>query len=342
MKKLLISDDKTVTKIVHDDNSETAIKTVSSCDTCVTEDGTFKLNETDRNKYSVFISDSAGCYMKCNFCYLTLKNMKYKKLTSIDICTNIWEALTERNFASVDGDLPFVNTKYIKLCWMGMGDAFVNAQRVSEVSDVMLYNIMDSGLAAGLDGIDLSTVMPDIPNVSRTFDIFKRLEDRLAYYDINPHNNILVHRDVEFSNTDMVYPNRSIFRLFYSLHSAIQKTRDVLIPKAMSLDKAIPALIDYSENNKYNVIFHHMFIDGYNDTDEEVDALIQLIDDYNLHDYELRILRYNTCEVSTYMHESNHFKDIIKRLMEVHPHIKVQVSAGSEVKAACGQFLTNN
>lgn len=341
MKKLLISDDKTVTKIVHDDNSETAIKTVSSCDTCIAEDGSFELNETNRNKYSVFISDSAGCYMKCNFCYLTLKTMKFGKLSAEEICYNIGEALFERIMPYKCGDLPFIRDKFIKLCWMGMGDAFVNTSKVVSVTKTLMDYIMLRDYAIGLDGIDLSTVMPNVKNVKESLNNLKRLEDDLQKYPLNPHNDILVHRNKEFSNTEIVYPNRSRFRLFYSLHSAIQESRDNLIPNAMPINKAIPALLEYSENNKYNVIFHHMFIDGFNDTDEEVNALIHLINEYGLQNYELRILRYNTCEVSTFIHESNHFKDIIKRLMEVHPHIKVQVSAGSEVKAACGQFLTN-
>ena len=29
--------------------------------------------ESDRNKYSIFISSSVGCFMKCKFCHLTLK-----------------------------------------------------------------------------------------------------------------------------------------------------------------------------------------------------------------------------------------------------------------------------
>ena len=83
------------------------------------------------------------------------------------------------------------------------------------------------------------------------------------------------------------YPDRSRFRLFYSLHSAIQESRDKLIPNAMPLDEAIPALLKYSENNKYNVIFHHMFMDGFNDTEEEINALIELIELYDLQNYEL-------------------------------------------------------
>jgi len=342
MKKLLISDDYTVTKIVHDDDSETAIKTVSSCDTCLTEDGEFQLNETDRNKFSVFISDSVGCYMKCSFCYLTLKDMKYKKIQAPNLQTNFVEAIRERIHAGFDTDLPAIHEKFMKLCWMGMGDAFVNTQKVKDETEFMLDYAMSKNFTRGLDGVDLSTVIPKVKNIEETLKSLKELETVLQKYPLNPHNDVLVHRNSEFSNTETTYPNRSRFRLFYSLHSAVQETRDQLIPNAMPIDQAIPALIEYSENNKYNVIFHHMFIDGFNDTDEEVTALIDLIAQYDLDDYELRILRYNTCEVSTFMHESNHFKNIIKRLINVHPHVKVQISAGSEVKAACGQFLTNN
>ena len=342
MKKVLYSDDLTVTKVIHDDNSETAIKTVSSCDTQLSDDGEFVLNESDRNKYSIFISDSAGCYMKCKFCYLTLKDMKYGKLSADQIVSNIKEAVMVRNTTYPEIDLTPIHSKFVKLCWMGMGDAFINTERSKNATIELMDFIMEHGFAVGLDGVDMSTVVPKVSNIEETFDHLRELERLLQKYPLNPHNDVLVHRSEEFSNTPSTYPSRSRFRLFYSLHSAIQKTRDELIPNAMPIAEALPAVLDYSEDNKHNVIIHHMFIDGFNDSDEEVDALIQLIKDYCLHNHELRILRYNTCEVSTFIHESNRFKDIIKRLMEVHPFIKVQISAGSEVKAACGQFLVSD
>ena len=343
MKKLLISDDKTVVKIVHHDNSETAIKTVLSCNSILTDAGTFEVNESDRNKYSIFISDSTGCYMKCQFCYLTLKNMRYEKHDGLAIFDNLVEAMEERIYAQADdAELPNIEDKFVKLCWMGMGDAFVNTTKLKAVTKSMLNYIMSRNMAVGFDGVDLSTVMPKVKDVDAALNQLKELDASLQDYPLNPHNDVLVHRNAEFSNTGTTYPNRSRFRLFYSLHSAIQESRDTLIPNAMPIDKAIPALLKYSENNKYNLIFHHMFMDGFNDTDEEIDALITLIEKYELQNFELRILRYNTCDVSTYIHESDKFPDIIKRLMEVHPHIKVQISAGSEVKAACGQFLVTD
>ena len=341
MKDIFFSDDLTVTKVVHDDDSETAIKTVSSCDTCVSDDGEFVLNESDRNKYSIFISDSSGCYMKCNFCYLTLKEMKYKKLSCEDIASNIKEAIMARNTCYPEIDLANIHTKFVKLCWMGMGDAFIKTERAKNATIELMDFIMKHGYAIGLDGVDMSTVVPKVSDLEETFEHLRELEYLLKGYPLNPHNNVLVHRSEEYSNTPCLYPSRSRFRLFYSLHSAIQETRDELIPNAMPIAEALPALLDYSEENKHNLIIHHMFIDGFNDTDEEVEALVQLIKDYCLHKHELRILRYNTCEVSTFIHESDRFKEIIKRLMEVHPFIKVQISAGSEVKAACGQFITN-
>lgn len=342
MKDVLYSDDLTVTKIVHDDNSETAIKTVSSCDTEINDDGEFVLNESDRNKYSIFVSDSAGCYMACKFCYLTLKEMKFGKLTSDNIVSNIKEAILTRTMTYPEIDLEPIHQKFVKLCWMGMGDAFIKTKRAKDATIEMLDFIMEHGYAKGLDGVDMSTVVPKVKDLDETFAHLHELDELLRKYDLNPHNDVLVHRSKEYSNTPSKYPARSRFRLFYSLHSAIQETRNELIPNAMSIEEALPALIDYSKNNKHNLIIHHMFIDGFNDSEEEVEALIRLIKAYGLYNYELRILRYNTCEVSTFIHESNRFKDIIKRLMEVHPFIKVQISAGSEVKAACGQFLVTD
>ena len=342
MKQLLISDDKTVTKIVHDDGSETAIKTVSSCDSILKEDGTYELRETDRNKYSVFISDSVGCYMKCKFCYLTIKDMKYKKLQMPYLGANITEAFRSRRDEVSKSGLQCVNDMYIKLCWMGMGDAIRNTGQIYATTMLLMEHVMERGYARGLDGVDISTVMPNIYDPIKSLEILKTLDAELQEYPLNPHNDTIVHRDNDFSNIDGSYPNRSRVRLFYSLHSAVQKTRDHLIPNAMPIDEAIPLLLNYSENNKYNVIFHHMFIDGVNDSEEEIKQLINLIKFYNLYDYELRILRYNTCEVSGIYHESERFKEIIKQLMKEHKHIKVQISAGKEVEAACGQFLVTD
>lgn len=57
------TEDGTVTKFIHSDGSETAIKAVPSQSTFIDkETGTVDIRLTDRNKYSIFISSSTGCY----------------------------------------------------------------------------------------------------------------------------------------------------------------------------------------------------------------------------------------------------------------------------------------
>ena len=55
---------------------------------------------------------------------------------------------------------------------------------------------------------------------------------------------------------------------------------------------------------------------------------------------ELRILRYNECDNSPYK-ESDKFDYIVKYFHDNLSKVKYQISAGSEIKAACGQFICN-
>lgn len=332
MKEVFVTDDALVLKMVHEDGSETSIKTVSSCDTIRNpKTGAIEQNNVERNKYSIFASSSRGCPMKCTFCYLTIKNCEYKKLSEDQILTNLKDALLEQLKHK-----PETKDRYIKLCWMGMGeDQIINSIKTRSITDRFLRWVYNNDYAMGLDGIDISTVLPNIKQ-DNWIENFHDMNFDMKQYYMNPNNKVRVHG--EGFSEDEVYINRSIVRLFYSLHSGNQETRNKLIPKAMPLDKAIKLLKKYSVYNNYNVIFHHMFMEGQNDSNKEVDDLLNLIDKYSLHNYEFRILRYNECKSSKFG-ESEHFKNIIDRLAQNIAHLKVQISTGSEVHAACGQFI---
>lgn len=332
MKEVFITDDNLVLKMIHKDGSETSIKTVSSCDTIRNpKTGAIEQNNIERNKYSIFASSSRGCPMKCTFCYLTIKNCEYKKLSEDQILNNLKEALLEQLKHK-----PETKDRYIKLCWMGMGeDQIIQSSRTRSITDKFLKWVFDNNYAKGLDGIDISTVLPNI-KYENWIDDFHNIDPDIFNYIINPNNKIRVHGE-RFSGNEL-YIDRSVVRLFYSLHSGNQETRNKLIPNAMPLNRAIKLLKEYSIYNCYNVIFHHMFIEGQNDSNKEIDDLLKFINKYNLHNYEFRILRYNKCKSSKFG-ESEHFKNIIDRLAQNIAHLKVQISTGSEVHAACGQFI---
>lgn len=333
-KEVFITDDGLVLKMIHEDGSETSIKTVSSCDTIRNpKTGVIEYNNIERNKYSVFASSSRGCPMSCTFCYLTIKGCEYKKLTEDQILTNLKDAV----LAQMEHN-PETKNRFVKLCWMGMGeDQIIKSERTRTITTEFINWALDNGYAQGLDGIDISTVLPKLKNDKWINNFHQLTMDVLENrYTMNPNNILRVHGET-FDGTEM-YINRSPVRLFYSLHSGNQETRDKIIPNAMPLNEAIPLLKDYSIATIHNVIFHHMFMEGQNDSMEEVDALIRLINDYDLHGYEFRILRYNECKSSNFG-ESEHFKNIIDRIAENITHLKVQISTGNEVRAACGQFI---
>lgn len=307
------------------------MKTVSSCDTIrnpVT--GELEFNNIERNKYSVFASSSRGCFMNCNFCYLTIKDCDYAKLEEAQILQNLKDAVLEQMKHKPD-----TKDRYVKLCWMGMGeDQIAQPERTYNITRHFLEWALTEGHAIGVDGVDLATVMPKV--MSTWMYWFDKIDELVGTMPLNPNNKIRVHG--QGMPVDATYIHRSPFRVFYSLHSAIQETRDIIIPNAAPLEHAIPRLKAYTINNHRNVIFHHMFMEGQNDSEAEVDALLALIDEHDLQGHEFRILRYNHCTDADFG-ESDRFNRIIERLVGNIPFLKVQISTGTEVRAACGQFI---
>lgn len=320
------TEDLTVSKYIHEDQSETAIKLTKSIQSVLNPiSKEIEVHSTNRNKYSVFISSSVGCYMQCKFCHLTQKQAKYSKLTSVEIVANLKEAIADAVHAN-----PVLKTKYVKLSWMGMGDAINNPVIVATVTIEILDWIFEQGYACGLDGVDLSTVLPKLPTAKWT-DVFPKLNVMLSHY---PRNPIYTMDNVQCTNSQ--YTTRKLFRLFFSLGSAVQSNRNLVIPKAIPLSTASEQLIDYI-NNDNTVIIHHLLVQGLNDSDAELDALIKLMCS-SFPNIELRILRYNTCVKGQYT-ESDQFLKQIRKLSDQLPFVKVQVSPGAEVSAAYGQFI---
>lgn len=321
------SNDGTVSKYIHEDGSETSIK-ISKSVQSVLNPITKQIDEfhSERNKYSIFISSSVGCHLKCSFCHLTLKKAKYDKLTEEQIF-NIKDALDEYITFNTD-----IKAKYVKLSWMGMGDACNKSDIVYNVTLKILDYIFENNYAIGLDGVDLSTVMPKMKNKDWISN-FHKLENELKKYTINPFYKM---DNVEYTNNE--YSHKNIFRLFYSIGSPIQELRDNIIPHSTTLSEAVELLNEYQLNGEYSVILHHVLVDGLNDTQDELLSLVNFVNT-NFKNNELRLLRYNTCSMPNAYKESTTIYNQIKYLSDNINLIKVQVSCGSEVQSACGQFI---
>jgi adenine C2-methylase RlmN of 23S rRNA A2503 and tRNA A37 len=130
---------------------------------------------------------------------------------------------------------------------------------------------------------------------------------------------------------------RSIVRIFYSLHKVMN--REMIIPGGMP-GAPISNLEELDQFSKWygnDIILHHMFIEGINDDESELEQIKLLLTNV-IPGAELRILRFNECKGSSYK-ESSRFDELVKLCAKNLPKVKYQISAGSEIKAACGQFL---
>jgi len=302
--------DNKVTKYVHTDGSETAIK--HSFDSPTEQFGTFS---KIINKFNVFISTSVGCPINCKFCYLTEKNVPYIKLTNDEIVTNVIDAITHQVEMC-----PELKDQYVKLSWMGMGDAFINFQKTIDITFLLINEIMGKELCMGIDSIDISTTMPTNVDLDDVKIQINRLDDML--------NNV---------KTNPLRSGMRLIRIFYSLHSSIENVRHHLIPYSKTIKDALLVLANIPIK-KAKIIIHHMILEGINDNDTDIKNVIAIMNLEQMKTNQLRILRYNNCDASEYM-ETTNFENLIKQLYAGIADMKVQISPGSDVKAACGQFL---
>jgi adenine C2-methylase RlmN of 23S rRNA A2503 and tRNA A37 len=308
--------DGLVSKYVHNDGSETTIKHNHSCGRVLNRiTGEMEETTIDKNKFSVFVSNSVGCPIGCKFCYLTAKKFPYYPLTQDQIFNNIKEALTHEAQTNPD-----IRKKYMKLSWMGMGDILLRPtiELVPLTAKILKWALSDYCVGRGLDGVDISTVLPYAPGWPHQI---ARLNDFLKdKYRLNPNNN----------------SDRSIVRLFYSLYSADNHTRKYLIPTNMDIDTDLEIIGKFNYWYGIDVITHHVLLKDVNDSHSELTKVYNRLNKF-LPLSELRFLRYNKCEDSIF-EESPKFDDILKMCSSSLYKVKYQISTGSEIKAACGQF----
>lgn len=250
-----VNSDGSIAKYVHNDGSETSIKTWP--------EGMKSCGGSEREKFNVFISVSTGCFVKCSFCFLTSKGYPYKSLPSIAVANNVCKAIEqEMSYRPHLKDLP------MNLSFMGMGDAWMNledAERIVGYITSWFNNQM-------IEGVDIATTMP-----------------KISYDDIK----ILEKIKSKLQNTGRLVPrpsSRTPVRIFYSLFSVDDDVRNKHIPNSLSVFNSLMHLSYISDN--FNVIFHILFLDGVNDNDTEIDNIISLSNDF---EFQLRLLRFNRC-----------------------------------------------
>lgn len=128
------------------------------------------------------------------------------------------------------------------------------------------------------------------------------------------------------------------FTLAVSLHSAIQKTRDYLMPgvQKYSLLHLYDAMGEYVDKTGRRPTYEYALIKGINDSDEELRYLCDFCRDTLAH---VNIIKLNAIPGSKFQPANDErANDFVRRLANVGVEATIRNSRGADIDAACGQL----
>lgn len=130
------------------------------------------------------------------------------------------------------------------------------------------------------------------------------------------------------------------FTLAISLHAARQNVRDKIMPhmKSQSLEQLKEALLDYVTLTNRRVTLEYLLLEGVNDSEEDLDALLNFCDGLHCH---VNLLPYNEVSGSSYIPtRKERLHQWQNALSENGIETTVRNSRGSDIAGACGQLKT--
>lgn len=140
---VVVNKDNTVFNIIHKNGVQTSVKVSPSWKfsiDCLDRNNPIQEN---KNKYTVIVSSSKGCQLSCTFCHLTTNNKQFENIKEEDIINNVMEAI---RYVGSKVDL---SSKYIKLCYMGEGEALFNLNKTKNTASNIVDKVIEGGLWVG-------------------------------------------------------------------------------------------------------------------------------------------------------------------------------------------------
>lgn len=128
------------------------------------------------------------------------------------------------------------------------------------------------------------------------------------------------------------------FTLAVSLHSAVQTTRNILMPgvKKYSLLRLYDAMGEYVDLTGRRPTYEYALIKGVNDSDDELGALCDFCRDNLAH---VNLIQLNTVKGSRFSPVSDaRAQDFVRELGKVGVEATIRNSRGADIDAACGQL----
>ena len=191
--------------------------------------------------------------------------------------------------------------KVNRIVYMGMGEPFFNYDNVIKSIHILRDR---NGLNFPTDGINISTVGP--------LEQLKKIREE--------------HLKIQ---------------LTLSLHATNQRTRDIIIPhmKGYDINKIVESVLSYSERHNRKVTIAYLLIPGLNDKAADVRQLGRWFREKNV---LINLLQYNdTANCNINRPNKQQLVAFKLRLEAAGLEVKMRESRGNNIKAACGQLVSN-
>ena len=251
--------------------------------------------------FACYLSSQTGCNQGCRMCHLTATKQTKKD----DV--GLRQYLEQANAVFEHYDNNCEPAEIVHFNFMARGEAFNNPEFMTcgrELFDKLGAESIKRNL---FPRFLISTIMPECisgVSLSKTFPV--------------------IHPEI-----------------YYSIYSVNPDFRNKWLPKAMPVDEALKVLKDYQENTKKIIKLHWAFIEGENDSEDDMALLCHKVRSSGLR-VDIAIVRYNPYS-DKYGKEShidviNRNVDILKSLMPF-SKIKMITRVGPDGKASCGMFV---
>lgn len=270
------------------------------------------------NYISLYVSSHNGCKMRCKFCWLT--DQKQNEFNHVNLDGYLFQVnhvLNEQRNNTMNKSNVRVNINF-----MARGEALTNSTIVNNYPN--LYNSLHKLIVIDNDykniKMNISTIMP---NTIKNKELF----------------NIFGHESVN---------------IYYSLYSVNDKFKKNWMPNAinwkLSLDKLAKFQLD-SNNKSNNLVFHGTFIKGQNDSDKDVENLINEIKSRNFKNTKFNLVRFNPPKSLLGLYEETpeeRLNEIFKRISSEMNDKSLQKSStkidriGYDAFVSCGMFPEDN
>jgi 23S rRNA (adenine2503-C2)-methyltransferase len=129
-------------------------------------------------------------------------------------------------------------------------------------------------------------------------------------------------------------------QLVLSLHATNQKTRNYIIPGMISsnIDETVETALSYSRRHNRKLTIAYLLLPGINDKYADIKQLVEWFKHENV---MINLLEYNKTNHSVFKNANKKDIERFKNSLENHGiEVKIRVSHGRNIKAACGQLAS--